>query len=373
MSVNLQQCRGAVGAFNSRFNHNNMHNSVFDRNPNVLKIASAYFAINFCTFLSVISFCLIVLFRTNIKTINLLATKILFIYMLSTYLFHFWLFLILTKRSGDIEQNSGPKPNSCQSFSICHWNFNSISADNFIKLSLLRPYIAIQKFDVFCLSETSLNASISNNDDSSEVPGYNLFRADHPFNTKRGGVCIYYRNSLPLKILGIHYLQECVNFEIMIGDKLYRFVSLYRSPNQSQDDFESFAKNFELNIDAVAANNPFLTVVLGDFNIKSNLWFKGNKTSYEGSKIDAITSQFRLQQLINKPTHLAADSSSCIDLIFTSQLKLVMESGVHSSLHPNCHHQITYAKFNLKIHYPPHANGKYGIMETLMLITLEKQ
>ena len=30
-----------------------------------------------------------------------------------------------------------------------------------------------------------------------------------------------------------------------------------------------------------------------------------------------------------------------------------MESGVHSSLHPNCHHQIAYAKFNLKIHYPP--------------------
>ena len=32
-----------------------------------------------------------------------------------------------------------------------------------------------------------------------------------------------------------------------------------------------------------------------------------------------------------------------------------MESGLHSSLHPNCHHQITYAKFNLKIYYPsPH-------------------
>ena len=30
-----------------------------------------------------------------------------------------------------------------------------------------------------------------------------------------------------------------------------------------------------------------------------------------------------------------------------------MESGVHSSLHPNCHHQVTYAKFNLKIYYPP--------------------
>ena len=30
-----------------------------------------------------------------------------------------------------------------------------------------------------------------------------------------------------------------------------------------------------------------------------------------------------------------------------------MESGVHSSLHPNCHHQIVFAKFNLKIFYPP--------------------
>ena len=30
-----------------------------------------------------------------------------------------------------------------------------------------------------------------------------------------------------------------------------------------------------------------------------------------------------------------------------------MESDVHPSLHLNCHHQLTYAKFNLKIHYPP--------------------
>ena len=83
--------------------------------------------------------------------------------------------------------------------------------------------------------------------------------------------------------------------------------------------------------------------------MNSNLWFKGDKT-YEGSKIDPITSQFRLQQLISEPTHLFADSCSCIDLIFTSSPNLVMKSGVHSSLHPNCYDPITYAKFNLKIH-----------------------
>ena len=124
-------------------------------------------------------------------------------------------------------------------------------------------------------------------------------------------------------------------------------------PSQSQDDFESFANNFELNIDTATTHNTFLTVVLCDFNAKSNLWFKGDKATYEGSKIDGITSAFGLQQIINEPTHIIGDSSSCIDLIFTSQPNLVMESGVHSSLHPNCHHQITYAKFNLKIYYPP--------------------
>ena len=185
---------------------------------------------------------------------------------------HAWLYLILTKRSGDIEQNHRPKSNSSQSFvKICHWNHNSISAHNFIKVSLLKTYIATDKLDVICLSETYLDSSISNDDENLEIPGYDLFRADHPSNTKRGGVCIYYRNSLPLKILNIQYLHECINFEIRIGGKLCRFVFLYRSPSQSQDDFESFANNFELNIDTTTAHNTFLTVFLGDFNAKSNL------------------------------------------------------------------------------------------------------
>ena len=164
-----------------------------------------------------------------------------------------------------------------------------------------------------------------------EIPGYDLFRADHPSNTKRGSVCIYYRNSLPLKILGTQHLQECLNFEIRLRGKLCRFVSLCRSPSQSQDDFEAFWNNFELNLDAATANNTFLTAVLGDFNTKSNLWFKGDKTMYEGSKIDGNNSTFGLQQTINEPTHVIGDSSSCIDLIFTAQPNLVMESGVHSS------------------------------------------
>ena len=44
---------------------------------------------------------------------------------------------------------------------------------------------------------------------------------------------------------------------------------------------------------------------------------------------------------------------SRIGLIFTTQPNSVVESGIPFSLHSNCHHHITFAKFDLKIHYPP--------------------
>ena len=73
-----------------------------------------------------------------------------------------------------------------------------------------------------------------------------------------------------------------------------------------------------------------------------------DSTNFEGITIENVTSQFGLSQIIKEATHLLESSSSCIDLIFTTQPNLVVESGVHSSLYPNCHHQIVFAKFNLQ-------------------------
>ena len=47
------------------------------------------------------------------------------------------------------------------------------------------------------------------------------------------------------------------------------------------------------------------------------------------------------------------NSSSIIDLVFTDQPNLSANSGVHASLHPNCHHQIKNSSFNLNIYYTP--------------------
>ena len=94
------------------------------------------------------------------------------------------------------------------------------------------------------------------------------------------------------------------------------------------------------------------TVILGDFNARSQLWWSDDITC-EGSHIDSSTTTYGFHQLISDPTHLLPDSSSCIDLIFTDQPNLAVDSGVHRTLHSNCHHQITVSKFNLMLEYPP--------------------
>ena len=49
---------------------------------------------------------------------------------------------------------------------------------------------------------------------------------DHPLNTKRGGVCLYCKCSLALKVIDVSYLQERINFELKIGDKTGNSVAI---------------------------------------------------------------------------------------------------------------------------------------------------
>ena len=139
MPVNLNQYRRMIGVFNSLLHCRNIYINISIRKLDVLPIASAFLSIllAFCMFLLFSkSFCFAILLRKNIKIMNIILLRIFHIYALVAYVFHIWLYLILTKRSGDIEHNPGPNFNSSQRFSICHWNLINIAAHNFIKLIL---------------------------------------------------------------------------------------------------------------------------------------------------------------------------------------------------------------------------------------------
>ena len=198
------------------------------------------------------------------------------------------------------------------------------------------------------------------------IDGYKLVRADHPWNVKRCGVCVYFKESLPVKCLSNSYLKECLILEVSINNKRGYVVSLYRSPNQTPDEFDSFITNLEKIVVDISRSNPHFLLLIGDFNARSSdttiqhlryndttIRSSNDTTTAEGAQLDYFTSLYGMKQVITEPTHILESSASCIDLIFTNQPNIVMDSGVHLSLHEKCHHQIIYSKLNLRIEYPP--------------------
>ena len=49
----------------------------------------------------------------------------------------------------------------------------------------------------------------------------------------------------------------------MISNKLCNFISRYRSPSQSSDEFENFVYNLDLTLEALTQKNSFLIVITG--------------------------------------------------------------------------------------------------------------
>ena len=262
-------------------------------------------------------------------------------------------FIILLLLSGDVHPNPGPKRDKDYNFSLCCWNIGSISAHNFSKLSLLSSYNSIYNYDLICLSETFLDSSFLPDDPRLSLDGYNLIRADHPNDVKRGGVCVYVKNSLATRVSNLSNLKECIIIELTLKNKKGYVISLYRSPSQSMDEFEEFLLNLDQTLHDISSLNPSFVMLLGDFNAKSSSWCSQDITSSEGFRIETLTSFYSFTQLISLPTHILPNSSSCIDLIFVDQPNIIRNSGVHSSLHTDCNHQIIYLQFNLKIDYPP--------------------
>ena len=106
-------------------------------------------------------------------------------------------------------------------------------------------------------------------------------------------------------------------------------------------------------MNTTASSSSLFTIILGAFNARFSFWWKNDKTTVEGAHLEALTSSHGFHLLISEPTNLLPTSTSCIDLIFTDQLNLVVDGGTHSSLNPKSHHQITYCKLNLNIKNPP--------------------
>ena len=83
---------------------------------------------------------------------------------------------------------------------------------------------------------------------------------------------------------------------------------IYRSPSQNSNEFELFLSLSEIN-----KRKSYLSVVTVDFNARSYSWLYKDINTIEGSHLYLLTSSNDFSQLINEPTHIQTNSSSCID------------------------------------------------------------
>ena len=74
---------------------------------------------------------------------------------------------------------------------------------------------------------------------------YHLIRADHPSNTKQGGLCIYHKESLYVLLMKLSNLSQCIVCEVFLQDCKGYIGIVYRSPRQDNFETENFLSNFD--------------------------------------------------------------------------------------------------------------------------------
>ena len=233
---------------------------------------------------------------------------------------------------GDIETNPGPLHDTFSSdFSIGNSDSSSFFSKNkksFISLmhlnvQSLRPKLRIieatlNDFDILCFTESWLNPSI--NDKDVHLTGFELpFRHDR-LDRPGGGVVVYCKDHLLAKRRGDLELAgtgiECVWIQFLLKNEKYLLGTFYRPPNSSVQTWHIIEQSFELAIDTKIKN----IIITGDFN--------ENQLSNNESKINNLTSNFNLFQIISEPTCVSESTSTLIDLLITNNPSNILYSAV---------------------------------------------
>ena len=120
-------------------------------------------------------------------------------------------------RSGDIEIQPGPIKNALK---FCHWNLNSVLVHDRIKISLLEAYNSVYNYDILVLGETYLSGKISHDETFIEGFSKNPFRKDDPSGLRKGGLCMYFKENLPIK--------RRVDLETLCAEGIVTEITLHR-------------------------------------------------------------------------------------------------------------------------------------------------
>ena len=80
---------------------------------------------------------------------------------------------------------------------------------------------------------------------TASLSGYNLTRADHPDDVKRGGICMYYKENFSLRSISTSYFDQCLLYKVTCQNQKGYVAVIYCSSSQSCNKFEDFLFNLE--------------------------------------------------------------------------------------------------------------------------------
>ena len=315
---------------------------------------------HFPFFIPFIEYSLLVIFQlpsTLSYKIKVLAHYLRFSVSSGIVNFAFYLVVIqiLLMLSGNIKQNPGPIQSVKTKLSFAVWNLDSLPAREFARIPLIETFQATYNFDLFGVCESSLNSSILN--ESIFISGFSPdpFRADKPESSRNGGVCLYFRENLPIKRrTDLELLPETIVAEIKLKRKKVFIILSYCHPNLSAIEFEEYTSTLEHIYVLAKQENPSVNILTGDFNARSPLFWENDTETREGRIFNNFLLSNNLEELINEPTHIRDDGAqSCIDLICTDQANLFTETGVYPTLDMHSKHNIVFGTLNFHVPCPP--------------------
>ena len=244
---------------------------------------------------------------------------------------------------------------SNNNFSFAVWNLDSLPAGDFARIPLIESLQASYDFDMFGVCESMLTKNISNEDIFINGFSPHPSRSDKGSDTRNGGVCLYFKESLPIKErCDLEILPETIVAEIKLHKKKVFIILSYRHPNMPNDELDEYMCLLEKIYESVRKETSAAFILCGDFNARSPLFWEGDVENNEGRLVNNFFISNHLEQLINEPTHVRDDGSqSCIDIICTDQPFMFMGTGVLSSLDPCSKHNIVHGTINISIPRPP--------------------
>ena len=205
------------------------------------------------------------------------------------------------------------------SFAI--WNLDSIPARDFPIIHLIESFQATYDFHILGVCEPLLNKDIHNDDINISSFSAEPFQVDKPDNSRCGSVCLYYKENLPImERPDLVPIPETIVADLKSQRKKIFFVLSYCHPNLTSSEFAEYTKSLENIYESINKENPTMTIIIGDFNARSPLFWENDTENSRGCILSNFIISNNLDELVNEPTHIRDDGSqSCIDIICTDQ------------------------------------------------------